>query len=203
MTVFSGQWWHLDPPFTWADKRPLNQLTVKKLIFSLIIKTFCHWHQCVVHEKAIDLSALMKEICTLLVKLYIICSRMQRVNLHARPSIIQVGCPTCCYQVCALDHAKLVTADLDYHSEPCRHNELRMKLPLYPILSTTQKCLLSMPSHHTLTNPFIRPQSQSSTHVTTRQGPTNTPGLLQRLQPLQSQGYLFADPSATSGPYTI
>ena len=46
----------------------------------------------------------MKEICTLLVKLYIICSRMQRVNLHARPSIIQVGCPTCCYQVCALDH---------------------------------------------------------------------------------------------------
>ena len=48
----------------------------------------------------------MKEICTLLVKLYIICSRMQRVNLHARPSIIQVGCPTCCYQVCALDHER-------------------------------------------------------------------------------------------------
>ena len=48
----------------------------------------------------------MKEICTLLVKLCIICSRMQRVNLHARPSIIQVGCPTCCYQVCALDHER-------------------------------------------------------------------------------------------------
>ena len=48
----------------------------------------------------------MKEICTLLVKLYIICSRMQRVDLHARPSIIQVGCPTCCYQVCALDHER-------------------------------------------------------------------------------------------------
>ena len=31
---------------------------------------------------------------------------MQRVNLHARPSIIQVGCPTCCYQVCALDHER-------------------------------------------------------------------------------------------------
>ena len=58
-------------------------------------------------------------------KLYIICSRMQRVNLHARPSIIQVGCPTCCYQVCALDHAKWGTADLDYHSEPCRRNELK------------------------------------------------------------------------------
>ena len=25
-----------------ADKRPLNQLTVKKMFFSLIIKTFCH-----------------------------------------------------------------------------------------------------------------------------------------------------------------
>ena len=48
----------------------------------------------------------MKEICILLVKLYIICSRMQRVNLHVRPSIIQVGCPTCCYQVCALDHER-------------------------------------------------------------------------------------------------
>ena len=37
--------------------------------------------------------------------LHIICSRMQKVNLYARPSIIQVGCPTCCYQVCA-PHAK-------------------------------------------------------------------------------------------------
>ena len=41
-------------------------------------------------------------------------SRMQRVNQHARPSIIQVGCPTCCYQVYALDHAIVGTADLDY-----------------------------------------------------------------------------------------
>ena len=55
----------------------------------------------------------MKEICALLVELHIIFSRMQRVNQHARPSIIQVGCPTCCYQVCALDHANVGTADLD------------------------------------------------------------------------------------------
>ena len=40
-----------------------------------------------------------------------------------RPSIIQVGCPTCCYQVCALDHAKGGAADLDYPSEPCHRNE--------------------------------------------------------------------------------
>ena len=64
----------------------------------------------------------MKEICTLLVKLHIIFSRMQRVNQHARPSIIQVGCPTCCYQVCALDHANVGTADLDYNSGPCHRN---------------------------------------------------------------------------------
>ena len=55
----------------------------------------------------------MKEICTLLVKLHIIFSRMQRVNQHARPSIIQVGCPTCCYQVRPLDHANGGAADLD------------------------------------------------------------------------------------------
>ena len=48
---------------------------------------------------------------------------MQRVNLHARPSIIQVGCPACCYQVCPLDHAKGGTADLDYHSEPYHRND--------------------------------------------------------------------------------
>ena len=109
MTVFSGQRWHLDPPFTCADKDlkirgHSTSSQSKNSFFSLIIKTFCHQHQCIVHEKTINLSAWMKEICTLLVKLYIICSRMQRVNLHARPSIIQVGCPTCCYQVCALDH---------------------------------------------------------------------------------------------------
>ena len=55
----------------------------------------------------------MKEICTLLVKLHIIFSRMQRVNQHARPFIIQVGRPTYCYQVCALDHANMGTADLN------------------------------------------------------------------------------------------
>ena len=48
---------------------------------------------------------------------------MQRVNLHARPSIIQAGCPTCCYQVCALDHAKGGTADLDHPSKPCHHDD--------------------------------------------------------------------------------
>ena len=66
----------------------------------------------------------MKKIYTLLVKLHVICSRMQRVNLHARPSIIQVGYPTCCYQACALDHAKWGTVDLDYHSLHCRPNVL-------------------------------------------------------------------------------
>ena len=60
----------------------------------------------------------MKEICTLLVKLHNIFSRMQRVNQHARPSIIRVRSPTCCYQVCALDHANVGTADLDYNSGP-------------------------------------------------------------------------------------
>ena len=83
MAVFIGQWWHLEPPFTCANK----------------------------------------EICTLLVKLHIICSIMQRVNPHVRPSIIKVGCPTCCYQVCALVHAKGGTADLLYHSEPCHRND--------------------------------------------------------------------------------
>ena len=105
-----------------ADNTPLNQLPVKNLFLSLIIKTFYHKHQCIVHEKAINLSVWFKEICTLLVKLHIIFSRMQRVNLHARPSIIQVGHPTCCYQVCALDHAKGGTADLDYRSEPYHRN---------------------------------------------------------------------------------
>ena len=65
----------------------------------------------------------MKEICALLVKLHIILSRMQRVNQHARHSIIQVGCPTCCYQVCALDHANVGTADLDYSSGRCHRND--------------------------------------------------------------------------------
>ena len=47
LTVLVGQCWHLDPHSPVlikisADKRPLNQLTVKNLFFSLIIKTFCH-----------------------------------------------------------------------------------------------------------------------------------------------------------------
>ena len=64
----------------------------------------------------------MKKIYTLSVKLHIIFSRMQRVNQHVRSSIIQVECPTCCYQVCALDHAKGGAADLDNHSETCHRN---------------------------------------------------------------------------------
>ena len=48
---------------------------------------------------------------------------MQRVNQHARPSIIQVGCPTCCYQVCALDRVNVGTADLDYSSGHCHRFE--------------------------------------------------------------------------------
>ena len=72
----------------------------------------------------------MKEICTLLVRLHIILSRMQRVNQHARPSIIQVGCPTCCYQVCALDHANVGTADLDYSSGHCHRNDVHLQLHL-------------------------------------------------------------------------
>ena len=52
-----------------ADNSPLNQLPVKKYLFWLIIKTFFHQHQCIVKEKAIDLSVSIKEICTLLVKL--------------------------------------------------------------------------------------------------------------------------------------
>ena len=56
-------------------------------------------------------------------------ARMQRINLHARPSIIQVGCPTCCYPVCALDHANGGTEDLDYPSEPSWPQPLRVDGP--------------------------------------------------------------------------
>ena len=70
---------------------------------------------------------------------------MQLVNQHARPPIIQVGCPTCCYQVCALDHANVGTADLDYSSGPCHRNEGCREQwvdgfdepPLSPLLSST------------------------------------------------------------------
>ena len=107
-----------------ADKRPLNQLTVKNLFFSLIIKTFAINTIILFMKKTTNLSVWMKEICTQLVKLHIIFSRMQRVNQHDRPSIIQVGCPTCCYQVCALDHTNVGTADLDYSSGPCHRNDV-------------------------------------------------------------------------------
>ena len=56
---------------------------------------------------------------------------MQRVNLHARPSIIQVGCPTYFYQVCALDHANRGTVDLDYPSEPFHRDDISIKLYIY------------------------------------------------------------------------
>ena len=43
MAVFRGQGWHSHVLIKIsADERPLNQLTVKNLFFSLIIKTFCH-----------------------------------------------------------------------------------------------------------------------------------------------------------------
>ena len=72
-----------------ANKRPLNQLTVKNLFFSLIIKTFAiNTIILFMKKKTINLSVWMKEICTLLVKLHIIFSRMQRINQHARSSII-------------------------------------------------------------------------------------------------------------------
>ena len=48
-----------------------------------------------------------------------------RVNLHTTPFIIQVGCLTCCYQVCALDHAKGGgggTANLAHPSKACQRN---------------------------------------------------------------------------------
>ena len=91
----------------------------------------------------------MKEICTLLVKLHIIFSRMQRVNQHARPSIIQVGCPTCCYQVCALDHAKGGTPHLDYHSEPCHHNDTFVFSLRCPSVTPFSLC-----SHHRIIMKF-------------------------------------------------
>ena len=46
---------------------------------------------------------------------------------HARPSIIHVECHTCCYQVCALDHAKGGAENLDYHSEPCHRTAVTRK----------------------------------------------------------------------------
>ena len=125
---FPGQCWHLDLRITCADKdlcrkEPTQPVRSQKFIFFVDhqnILPLIPIH--IVHEKAINLSVWVKEIRTLLVKIQSICSNMQRVNLHARPSVIQVGCPTCFYQVCALDHAKEGTADLAHPSEPCHRN---------------------------------------------------------------------------------
>ena len=56
LAVFLGQWCHLDPPFTCADKDLCKQGFTqpahnKKLLLSLITKTFCHKYQRIVHEK--------------------------------------------------------------------------------------------------------------------------------------------------------
>ena len=128
MPVFSGQCggiWTPNSPVLIkisADKRSLNQLTAKQYFFHQSSKYFlpitplhCSW-------KVINLRVWMKEICTLLVKLQIIFSRMRRVNRHARPFMIQVGCPICYYQVCALDHANGGAAGLDYHLGHCHRN---------------------------------------------------------------------------------
>ena len=47
---------------------------------------------------------------------------VQRVNLHAIDPLIQVGCPICCYQAGAQDHAKQGPRVLDYPSKPCLCN---------------------------------------------------------------------------------
>ena len=65
------------------------------------------------------LLSFFKEICTLLVKLHIIWSRMQRVNLHVRPSIIQMGCPTLS----------------GVYTEPCKMGWCRPRLPLRALSS--------------------------------------------------------------------
>ena len=41
-----------------------------------------------------------------------------------------MGCHTCCYQVCAPDHANVGTADLDYSSGPCHRNVFTQKMHL-------------------------------------------------------------------------
>ena len=81
---------------------------------------------------------------------------MQRVNLHAGPSIIQVGCPTCCYHVCALDHAKGGTADLDYPSVPYHRNDnAALQSEHRPCVHTLpgilgEKCLVIRTDNHFL-----------------------------------------------------
>ena len=47
-----------------------------------------------------------------------------------------MGCPTCCYQVCALGHANVGTADLHYSSGPCHRNETNI-FKLFNLLWTT------------------------------------------------------------------
>ena len=99
--VRGGIWTPFDPVLLKisANKRPLNQLIVKNLLFHYSSKHFALNTIILFMKKWLIWVSWMKEICTLLVKLHIIFSRMQRVNQHARPSIIQVGCPTCCYEV--------------------------------------------------------------------------------------------------------
>ena len=99
-----------------ADNSPLNQLPVKFFFFHSSSKHFA------INTKVLFMKRQLIWVFESLVMLHIICFRMQRVNLHARPSIIQVGCPTCCCQVCALNHVKVGDADLDYPSEPCHRN---------------------------------------------------------------------------------
>ena len=154
-------------------------------------------HQCIVHEKANNLSVWIKEICTLLVilvwldlfnddtcpsghiscpahvnvsqscfhsllvKLHIICSSMQRVNLHARPSVIQVGYPTMLSGVCT-GPCKGGTADLDYPSKPCHHNVIHI-------------LLISFQVQHQLTIHFIPFKRRIS--IDTREGSSHTSGM--------------------------
>ena len=76
-----------------ADKRPLNQLTVKNLFFSLFIITFCHEHHHIVHEKTINLSVWIKEICTLLVKLHIFSPECKELTSMLDPLLYRWGVP--------------------------------------------------------------------------------------------------------------
>ena len=78
------------PAFTSADKSPLNQLAV---IFFINHQNILPLTPMYFSWKTINFSVWIKEICIQLVKLHIICSRMQRGNLHARPYFIQVGVP--------------------------------------------------------------------------------------------------------------
>ena len=112
--------WSWPQPWTVdTDKKPLNQLTVKNWFF------FIHYQNIL---PLINTNVLFT-------KKQLIWVFESRKSIHywwsyisfapeckELTSIIQVGCPTCCYQVCALDHAKGGTADLDHPSQPCHSN---------------------------------------------------------------------------------